>query len=177
MTRERQADALREAREIAEQKLTRPEPVKEMGILPGDIQLPSGDLFKDCENDPEWRDPQSTKEDPRKTGLKNGLRQLTSAQIRRVLDYPIEKMALDDGNYIDGKFCPLAIALGIDETMKNPSDDRVHAVLTLLGYRVNNTRNVYGTFYTTDRGHDLHLAAMEVLRERDLIRAHLETKK
>jgi hypothetical protein len=174
VTVERQAAALREAREIAAKNLTRPEPVKETGILPGDIQLPAGDLFKDAENDPEWRDPQSVKEDARKTGLKNGLRQLTSAQICRVLDYPIEKMALDEGNYIDGKFCPLAIALGIDETMKNPSDDRVHAVLTLLGYRVNNTRNVYGEFYTTNRAHDLQLAAMEVLRERDVIREHVE---
>jgi hypothetical protein len=105
--------------------------------------------------------------DPRKIGLKNGLRQLASAQIRRVLDYAPEKMALDDGNYVDGKFCPLAVAVGLPEIMKDPTDDRVHAVLTMLGYKVNNTRGIKGKFYTTNRAADLRLAAEEVLRERE----------
>ena len=37
-------------------------------------------------------------EDPRKTGLKNGLRQLTLEEIERVINYPGE-MVLDTYNY------------------------------------------------------------------------------
>jgi hypothetical protein len=133
MTLERQAEALREARDLARQQLTRPVPI----------------------------------EDPRKAGLKRGLRQLSSEQICRVLAYPIERMALDDGNYVDGKFCPLAVAVGLPEIMKDPTDDRVHAVLTMLGYKVNNTRGIVGKFYTANRAADLRTAAEEVLRERE----------
>lgn len=105
-------------------------------------------------------------EDPRKTGLKAGLRQLTSAQIQRVLAYPRDRIALDDGNYINGCYCPLAIGVSLDEIMKEPTDDRVHAVLTMLGYRVNNTRGIIGDFYTSRRYDDLVIAANEVLAER-----------
>jgi hypothetical protein len=42
-------------------------------------------------------------EDPRKTGLKSGLRQLTIEQLQRVLKWPYD-MVLDEVNYLDGKF-------------------------------------------------------------------------
>lgn len=52
-------------------------------------------------------------EDPRKTGLKNGLRQLTANQLQKVIDYP-KDMVLDTYNYQDGCFCPLAVGAGLD---------------------------------------------------------------
>lgn len=104
-------------------------------------------------------------EDPRKTGLKNGLRQLTVEQLQRVIDYPNE-MVLDNFNYQDGKFCPLAVALELDKTMENPSHDTVFQHLTSLGYTVYNTRGIIGEFYTDNRKEDLLTAAQEVLQEK-----------
>lgn len=104
-------------------------------------------------------------EDPRKTGLKNGLRQLTEEQLQRVINFPNE-MILDTYNYHDGKFCPLAIGLNLDETMSNPTHDKVFETLSKLGYKVYNTRGIIGNFYTTDRKKDLIEAAQEVLQEK-----------
>ncbi len=104
-------------------------------------------------------------DDPRKVGLKNGLRQLTIEQIQRVIDYPGE-MVLDNYNYEDGKFCALAVALELDKTMISPTHDKVFETLTGMGYKVYNTRGIPGEFYTTNRLADLLEAAKEVLQEK-----------
>lgn len=109
-------------------------------------------------------------EDPRKTGLKNGLRQLTAEQLQRVINYPGE-MVLDSYNYQDGKFCALAIALELDKTMINPTHDKVFETLTSMGYNVYNTRGIPGEFYTTNRLEDLLEAAREVLQEKNKLNA------
>jgi hypothetical protein len=103
-------------------------------------------------------------EDPRKTGLKNGLRQLTKNQIKKVIEYPNE-MVLDTFNYEDGKFCPLAVAVGLED-MQEPSHEKVFDKLTEMGYLVYNTRGILGEFYTVNRKHDLLEAANEVLKEK-----------
>lgn len=104
-------------------------------------------------------------EDPRKTGLKNGLRQLTVEQLQRVIDYPGE-MVLDSYNYEDGKFCALAIGVGLDKTMISPTHEKVYETLTGMGYKVYNTRGIPGEFYTDNRLEDLLEAAKEVLQEK-----------
>lgn len=104
-------------------------------------------------------------EDPRKTGLKDGLRQLTIEQLERVINYPHE-MVLDSYNYEDGKFCALAIALELDKTMMDPTHDKVYQTLLSKGYKVYNTRGIEGEFYTTNRKEDLLEAAREVLNEK-----------
>ena len=104
-------------------------------------------------------------EDPRKTGLKNGLRQLTTEQLQRVIDYPGE-MVLDSFNYEGGNFCALAIGVGLDQTMAEPSHEKVFQTLTDMGYNVYNTRGIPGEFYTTNRKADLLEAAKEVLEEK-----------
>src|SRR5688572_10907725 len=104
-------------------------------------------------------------EDARKTGLKNGLRQLTNEQIQRVINYP-GNMVRDTYNYVDGKFCPLAVALELDKTMNSPTHQKVFNELTERGYKVYNTRGILGDFYTTDRYNDLVTAAKEVLYEK-----------
>jgi hypothetical protein len=103
-------------------------------------------------------------EDPRKTGLKNGLRQLTISQLQKVLSYQNE-MVLDSYNYQDGKFCPLAVACNL-ETMDNPTHDKVYSKLIDLGYKVYNTRGIEGKFYTDNRKKDLIEVAEEVLGEK-----------
>jgi hypothetical protein len=104
-------------------------------------------------------------EDPRKTGLKNGLRQLNKHQLQRILDYPAE-MVLDTYNYHNGKFCPLAVALNLHRLIDSPTNDKVTEVLTLLGFTIYNTRGIKGTFYTNNRKEDLLIAIREVLEER-----------
>lgn len=105
-------------------------------------------------------------EDARKIGLKNGLRQLTLDQLQRVIDYP-DEMILDEFNYSDGKFCPLAVALELDKTITNPSHDKVYDKLIEMKYVVYNTRGIEGNFYTTNRMEDLILAAKEIIKEKN----------
>jgi hypothetical protein len=105
------------------------------------------------------------KEDPRKTGLKNGLRQLSIEELERVVSYSGD-MVLDTFNYEDGKFCPLAVAKQLDQTIINPTHEKVFDQLTKLGYKVYNTRGIAGEFYTTNRKADLLEAAREVLLEK-----------
>jgi hypothetical protein len=104
-------------------------------------------------------------EDPRKTGLKNGLRQLTIEQLNRVIDYR-GQMCFDTYNYHDGKFCPLAIAVELNKTIKFPTHDKIFGALTAMGYEVYNTRGIKGQFYTTNRKEDFLEAAKEVLQEK-----------
>lgn len=107
----------------------------------------------------------NSKEDPRKTGLKNGLRQLTIEQLERVITYKGE-MVLDSVNYEDGKFCPLAVGVGLDTWGREWSHETVFGTLHLLGYKVYNTRGIKGEFYTSNRLEDLLAAAREVLQEK-----------
>lgn len=104
-------------------------------------------------------------EDARKKGLKDGLGQLTVEQLKRVLEWPYD-MVLDSVNYEDGKFCPLAVGIGLDQTIVEPTHEKVFAKLTELGYKVYNTRGILGEFYTKNRKEDLLLAAQEVLMEK-----------
>jgi len=104
-------------------------------------------------------------EDPRKAGLKNGLRQLTIEQLQRVIDCP-DEMVLDECNYDNGKFCPLAVALELDKKIIEPTHDKVFQALTGMGYSVYNTRGIVGSFYTDHRKEDLLEAAKEVLQEK-----------
>ena len=101
--------------------------------------------------------------DPRKIGLKTGLMQLSIKQLERVINYSGE-MILDEFNYKDGLFCPLAIGLELDRKLLNPTHDLVYETLTELGYKVYNTRGIEGEFYTTNRKEDLLIAANEVLQ-------------
>lgn len=110
-------------------------------------------------------DSSSITEDPRKTGLKNGLRQLTIAQLERVINYKGE-MIYDTYNYHEGKFCALAVGVGLNQSMEKPTHDMVFGRLLLLGYNVYNTRGIEGQFYTTNRAEDLLEAAKEVLQEK-----------
>jgi len=107
-------------------------------------------------------------EDPRKTALKNGLRQLTVDQIIEVLRRR-DDLVFDKCNYKDGKFCPLAVGFGIDKLdwhPDGPTDALVFEQLKHRGLNVYNTRGIAGDFYTTNRKRDLVVAAEEVLREK-----------
>ncbi|MCC6425680.1 MAG: NUDIX hydrolase [Phycisphaerales bacterium] len=104
---------------------------------------------------------------PRKTGLKNGLRQLTTAQLHRVLSWP-HPMVTDTYNYDNGCYCPLAIGAEIDKraNLRTATHDVVFCELQAMGFKVNNTRGIKGDFYTTERERDLKIALQEVILER-----------
>ena len=106
-----------------------------------------------------------TTEDPRNTALKAGLRQLTYEQLLRVACFD-GQMLTDRFNYADGRYCPLAIGIGMDQWMKEPTQDKVRAVLALAGFKVNNTAGVEGALFTTDRERDLRIALNEVMQEK-----------
>ena len=104
-------------------------------------------------------------EDPRKTGLKRGLEQLTLEQLQRLRAWE-GPLVLDNVNYKEGQFCPLAVALDLPRTLASPSDEAVVQHLTGLGLSVYNTRGIVGKFYTSDRRRDLFEALDEVIKNR-----------
>lgn len=121
--------------------------------------------------------------DPRKEALKEGLRQLQSRELQRLIDHinSGKPLLLDrdeegNANYSDGAYCPLAIAVGVDEWISyiNPlralrkTSSAINGMVEFLltesqGYKIYNTRGIQGEFYTTNRREDLLLAAEEVL--------------
>lgn len=114
------------------------------------LDQPSSSLLGDC--------------DPRKAGLRRGLCQLSNEQLVKALGVP--NVVLDTWNYCDGNFCPLAVAMGLHETMADPTHEKVLAELEARGFKVNNTRGIKGDFYTTDRDRDWRLLAQEIILER-----------
>ena len=116
--------------------------------------------------------------DPRYLAVRRGLEQLTSEDIRRVLEWPPEKLLLDGGNYSDGKFCPLCVALEIPKMMtamgQRWSDYGAKASLAIFGYHrygdgfvFNQLRGTPGSFYRDPhRMEDLVAVANEILEER-----------
>lgn len=120
-------------------------------------------------------------EDPRKTALKNGLRQLGEDELRTLRDWlenglPVllDRDASGAANYSHDEhegdvFCPLAVALDLPWLYEHyeqvPDDEHVAAVLKRRFSNIYNTRGVVGNFYTTNRRADLLTATEEVLEE------------
>lgn len=104
-------------------------------------------------------------EDERKTGILNGLRQLSIEQLERIKRFK-GAMCYDKFNYKDGMFCPLAIGLGLDQIVKEPTQEKVYAIMALAGFSINNTWGKQGQFYTNSRDTDLRSAVEEVLTEK-----------
>lgn len=109
-------------------------------------------------------------EDPRKIGLKKGLKQLTINQLKKLLTYDKDKLVLDTFAYENGKFCPLAVGIGLEKTLDNPTttitNELVVKDLARRGYIIFNTKGIKGEFYTTNRYEDLMIAVQEVIDER-----------
>lgn len=103
-------------------------------------------------------------EDPRKAGLRRGLCQLTNEQLCAALAVP--NVVVDTFNYCDGNFCPLAVGIGLQKTMTDPTHEKVRLDLERRGFKVNNTKGIKGTFYTTDRDRDWRLLAHEIILAR-----------
>ena len=125
-------------------------------------------------SDEAFRREQLGMEDPRKTALKEGLRQLRPHELWRLVEWIDGGGAVlldrdEDGNanYNGQAYCPLAIAVRMHEGVPYESDESVYKILSSwFGFKVYNTRGVAGEFYTTERRRDLMIALREVLREK-----------
>lgn len=110
---------------------------------------------------------QSTITDARREGLLRGLRQLTREQLKRVLETPRDSLCLDEYNYHQGCFCPLAAAVGLPEWIREPTQEKVQAILALGGLSILNTRGLEGSYYQhPNRYEDLREAVFDVLIEK-----------
>ena len=55
--------------------------------------------------------------DPRYVALRRGLEQLDDEDLKRLAEYPADRILLDGGNYAEGKFCPLCVALEVPKAL------------------------------------------------------------
>lgn len=80
----------------------------------------------------------------------------------------VDKVCFDTFNYDarTKKFCPLAIGLGLDNTIPNPSNENVSRVIGRFFQPVNALKGVKGTFYTANRKEDLLAVCDEVINGR-----------
>lgn len=118
-------------------------------------------------------------EDPRKTALKNGLRQLRPHELWRLVEWVdgggsvlLDRDEFGHANYNGNAYCPLAIGVRMHEGVPWVSDESVYNILTHWhgfrhGFRVYNTRGIAGEFFTTNRRDDLLTAAREVMAEKE----------
>lgn len=118
-------------------------------------------------------------EDPRKTALEDGLRQLRPHELERLVWWiesgnPVllDRDEYGHANYSRGTYCPLAIAVRVP-VLHGYLDDRDADVAETLtkyyGFKIYNTRGIAGEFYTTNRREDLLTAAREVLAEKESV--------
>lgn len=109
--------------------------------------------------------------DPRRVAIKNGLNQLNTNQLQRILDTPAEQMVFDTYNYDEstGKYCPLATGLGFPDTYKSivpMTDAELKRIILDWGYFLNEMSRIPGRFYTSNRAEDAVEIVRELIRER-----------
>ncbi len=95
------------------------------------------------------------------------LSSFSKPQVQRIVDN-IDKICFDTWNYDEatGKFCPLAIALGVDQVVF-PTNDIVRDIIGNHGFSpVNALKGIPGTFYTDRRREDLLEVCNEVLSQK-----------
>ena len=110
--------------------------------------------------------------DPRHKILKERLQSLTKEQLKRLLDYP-EEMIMDEFNYVDGRFCPLAVAFDLPKLLEGQflNNEVVRSKVEELGnlqmdnFQINPTKGIKGSFYTDNRKEDLLNLVCEILGE------------
>ena len=97
--------------------------------------------------------------------MKSRLVLLSKPEVQAIVDN-IDKVIFDDCNYRDGKFCPIAIALGAHMLDVHWTDESVKDFIAEWFYPVNILHGVPGEFYhgnDEERKRDLLLLCEEVL--------------
>ncbi len=72
-------------------------------------------------------------------------------------------LCLDTYNYDDGKYCPLAIAMNLHETISEPTDDKIKNEISKRFMPVNIIAGVEGEFFRNNRKEDILKICNELL--------------
>ncbi len=118
-------------------------------------------------------------DDPRYRAIYDGLNQLSSREIRRILLTPDDNMVYDGCNYCEetDRYCPLAVALRVPAMLSvvpraartnQLVDDLLGVVGRALhpGFQYNQLHGIPGTFYRDRRATDICFVCIDVLRSR-----------
>lgn len=118
------------------------------------------------------------KNDPRYIAMYDGLNQLNDKQLSRLIDYPMSLFVLDDCNHDEktGKYCPLAVALGIAgfykaihwTTMTNGYCQDLMRIVGGPDFVFNQLKETPGEFFRDNRRDDLACVLNDVLNKRGL---------
>jgi hypothetical protein len=92
---------------------------------------------------------------------------LSNEELTRIIDFQ-HLLCLDTYNYDPRtqKYCPLAIALNLHQTIKNPTDALIGEETAKRFLPVNILKGMPGLFYTTNRRLDILLLAIHILEKR-----------
>lgn len=111
--------------------------------------------------------------DARRAALERGIGQLDTADILKILEFPADRLLLDGGNFRDGKYCPLAIALDAPAAVADPDDESVRDHIEASGrerygdaFVFNQMKGLAGNFYRDHRAEDLNRTAVFILAGR-----------
>jgi NTP pyrophosphatase (non-canonical NTP hydrolase) len=106
-------------------------------------------------------------EDKRYVLAKERLRTCSNEELQRILDN-LEITCFDTYNYdaTEGKYCPIAIAMNLHNTVDNPTDQLIKEEIGKRFVPTNIFKGTPGKFYTTNRREDVINLCKEILDER-----------
>ena len=105
--------------------------------------------------------------DERYLTIKSRLETLTNEEISRIIDNK-DRLCVDLLNYdiLNDTYCPLAIALNLHNTIKDPNNSKIMIEIEKRFIPVNIVKGLKGKFYTTDRKSDIINLCHEILNDR-----------
>jgi NTP pyrophosphatase (non-canonical NTP hydrolase) len=106
-------------------------------------------------------------EDQRYVLAKERLRTCTTEELNRILNN-LEITCFDTYNYDieEKKYCPIAIAMNLHNTIDNPSDQLIKEEISKRFVPTNIFKGTPGKFYTTNRRQDVIDLCKEIIAER-----------
>lgn len=105
--------------------------------------------------------------DRRYIAMKDRFRALTRDELLTILVHIDDLVLFDNFNFHEGKFCPIAVAMGCFR-QENPTQESVQQEISTRFFPVNILRGVPGDFYHGDddsRKQDLVSLIHEILNE------------
>ncbi len=97
--------------------------------------------------------------------IKDRLLQLSREEIQRIIDN-VDILCLDTFNYDQDnkKYCPLALAMNLHNTIVNPTDSTIKSEIAKRFTPVNVISGVHGNFYRDNRKDDIIKICKEILK-------------
>lgn len=105
--------------------------------------------------------------DKRYIAIKERFQHLAKNEIQRILDN-IDILCVDTFNYDEKemKYCPLALAMNLHETVNDPTDQKIKIEIAKRFMPVNVISGVEGNFYRENRKDDIVKICTEILNEK-----------